>query len=90
MDKGRQMVIFTQRMAAIRARARSRAVRRPLVACSRLQAQGLISGSCVAPRASTGLGPRRAQGEAHLELRDAITWAGDSGPRMSRDARCEA
>ena len=51
--------------------------------CSRLQAQGLIAGSCVAPKA------KKAQGEAHLELLDALTWAEDSGPRMARDARYE-
>ena len=34
--------------------------------CSRLQAQGLIAGSCVAPKA------KRAQGEAHLELLDVL------------------
>ena len=88
VDKERQVGVFTQRisawgMAAIRARARSRAVRKPLVGCSRLQAQGLIAGSCVAPKA------RKAQGEAHLELLDALTWAEDSGPRMARDARYE-
>ena len=89
VNKERQVGGFTQRvrcawgMAAIRARARSRAVRRPLVGCSRLQAQGLIAGSCVAPKA------KKAQGEAHLELLDALTWAEDSGPRMARDARYE-
>ena len=51
--------------------------------CSRMQAQGLIARSCVAPRA------KKAQGEAHLELLDALTWAEDSGPRMGRDARYE-
>ena len=46
MDKERQVGVFTQRvrcawgMAAIRARARSRAVRKPLVGCSRLQSAG--------------------------------------------------
>ena len=90
VGKERQVGIFVQRvrcawgMAAIRARARSRAMRKPLVGCSRLQAQGLVAGSCVAPKT------RRTQGDAHLETLDAITWAEDSGSRMSRDARCEA
>ena len=46
VDKERQVGVFTQRircawgMAAIRARARSRAVWKPLVGCSRLQSAG--------------------------------------------------
>ena len=56
VERERQVGVFTQRircewgMAAIRARARSRAMRIPLVGCSRAQAQGLVAGSCSIPR----------------------------------------
>ena len=88
VEKERQVGVFTQRircewgMAAIRARARSRAVRRPLVGCSRMQAQGLVVGSCNIPRV------RKGPGEAFLGALDALTWATDSGARLSREARC--
>ena len=89
VEKERQVGVFTQRircewgMTAIRARARSRAMRKPLVGCSRAQAQGLVAGSCSIPRA------RRGPGEASLGALDALAWAADSGARMSREARCE-
>ena len=88
VEKERQIGIFTQRircewgMAAIRARARSRAVRRPLVGCSRMQAQGLVAGSCNVPRA------RKGPGEASLGALDALAWSMDSGARVFREARC--
>ena len=88
VEKERQIGVFTQRircewgMAAIRARARSRAVRRPLVGCSRAQAQGLVAGSCSIPRM------RKGPGEASLGALDALAWVMDSGGRMSREARC--
>ena len=71
-------------MAAARARARSREVRRPLVGCSREQAGRLLAGSC------TPANPRRGPGDAYLEMLDAITWVEDTGARMSREARAEA
>ena len=86
--KERQVGVFTKRLrcawgiAEIRARARSRAVRKPLVGCSRAQADRLIAGSCVAPRGVL------AQGEAHLQVLDAMTWPEDGGARLSREARC--
>ena len=88
VEKERQLGVFTQRircewgMMAIRARARSRAMRKPLVGCSRAQAQGLVAGSCSIPRA------RRGPGEASLGALDALAWAVDGGARMSRQARC--
>ena len=88
VEKERQIGVFTQRircewgMAAIRARARSRAVRTPLVGCSRAQAQGLVAGSCSIPRMKKG------PGEASLGALDALAWVMDSGERMSREARC--
>ena len=90
VDKDRVLGIYTQRircewgMAAARARARSREVRRPLVGCSREQAGRLLAGSCSAAN------PRRGPGDAHLEVLDAITWVEDTGARMSREARAEA
>ena len=89
VEKERQIGVFAQRircewgMAAIRARARSRAMRRPLVGCSRAQAQGLVAGSCTIPRA------RKGPGETSLGALDALAWAVDSGVRMSREARCD-
>ena len=89
--KERQIGIFTQRircawgMAAIRARATARAARRPLIGCTREQAGRLLAGSCTpAPM------PRRTPGQGQLELLDAITWAEDTGARMSREARAAA
>ena len=88
--KERQIGIFTQRIrcawgiAAIRARARSREARRPLVGCSREQAGRLLAGSCAPAQ------QRRTAGQGQLELLDAITWAEDTGARMSREARAAA
>ena len=89
VEKERQIGVFTQRircewgMAAIRARARSRTMRRPLVGCSRAQAQGLVAGSCSIPRV------RKGPGETSLGALDALAWVMDSGERMSREARCD-
>ena len=86
----RQMGIFMQRVrcawgvAAIRARARSREARRPLVGCTREQACRLLAGSCTPAR------PKRAPGQGQLDLLDALTWAEDTGARMSRESRAAA
>ena len=55
-----------------------------LVGCSRAQAGSLLAGSC------TPIQPRRAPRQAHIEVLDALTWAEDTGARMSREARAEA
>ena len=87
--KERVLGVFTQRircewgMAANRARARSREVRRPLVGCSREQANRLLAGSCTAAQLM------RHPGQAHLERLDALTWAADTGTHMSREARTD-
>ena len=88
--KERQLGVFLQRIrcnwgiAAIRAKARSREMRQPLVGCSREQAIRMLAGSCVPAR------PRRAPGQGQLDMLDALAWVEDTGAQMSREARAAA